>query len=406
MSTHYQLAAAGREDRRAATPRRARAASSAPAATRWCTARATASGSSSHRRCPTRRTRCSARWNSSTPSRMPASRTRPSSAPPTTPRRGRTCCGRRSGPAAGLTCSPRSSPRNDVPFELAAASQDALDHPQMVHNGHVIEVDDPVVGQRRARSDRWRACRATPSVIRTSAPALGDHGPRFAAPTAPLDHRADGPMPDHPLSGITIVEFGFFYAMPFGVTLAASLGARVIKLEDRHGDPIRAAFGGDAGSAKVTEGKESLSVDLKSESGQAIVRQLLASADVFVRRVPSRRRRASRARLRVGGDAQPAAGLRALGRATAPTARTPPGRCTRSPPVACAGNFQRHARFWMDPELSRRLQRARAPGGRDATLARTGRRRLQRRARGVHVDPPRAHPPARAPARASSSAPP
>ena len=46
----------------------------------------------------------------------------------------------------------------DVPFELAAASQDALDHPQMVHNGHVIDVDDPVVG-RGARSGRWRGCR-------------------------------------------------------------------------------------------------------------------------------------------------------------------------------------------------------------------------------------------------------
>ena len=56
----------------------------------------------------------------------------------------------------------------------------------------------------------------------------------------------------------------------------------MIKLEDRHGDPIRAAFGGDAGSAKVTEGKESLSVDLKSEAGRAIVRRLLATADAFV----------------------------------------------------------------------------------------------------------------------------
>ncbi len=68
----------------------------------------------------------------------------------------------------------------------------------------------------------------------------------------------------HALSGVTIVEFGYFYAMPFGVALAASLGARVIKLEGGDGDPMRHAFGGDAGSAKVMEGKESLSIDMKS----------------------------------------------------------------------------------------------------------------------------------------------
>ena len=56
----------------------------------------------------------------------------------------------------------------------------------------------------------------------------------------------------------------------------------MIKLEGAEGDPMRHAFGGDAGSAKVMEGKESLSIDMKSPEGRKIVHELIARADVFV----------------------------------------------------------------------------------------------------------------------------
>ena len=236
----------------------------------------------------------------------------------------------------------------DVPFELAASSQDALDHPQMIHNGHVVEVDDPVVGRVREIGPVARMTK-TPSVIRTSAPALGAHGDPFVARHAPSATSASAPA--HPLAGVTIVEFGYFYAMPFGVTLAASLGARVVKLEDRGGDPIRAAFGGDAGSAKVTEGKESLSIDLKSAEGQAIAQKLLATADVFV--VGFRPGVAERVGLDYESLAEINPGLvyvHSGGYGTdGPYSRRPLYAFAAG---ACAGNFQRHAGQWMDPEFS------------------------------------------------------
>jgi crotonobetainyl-CoA:carnitine CoA-transferase CaiB-like acyl-CoA transferase len=188
----------------------------------------------------------------------------------------------------------------------------------------------------------------TPSVIQKSAPALGAHGERFpaAAPVA-----GDGPTPASPLAGVTIVEFGYFYAMPFGVTLAGSLGARVIKLEDGSGDPMRQAFGGDAGSAKVTEGKESLSIDLKSDAGRAIVHRVLETADVFV--VGFRPGVAER----LGIDYDTVSKLNprlvyvhAGGYGVSgPYAARPLYAFAAG---ACAGNFQRHAGFWMDPELT------------------------------------------------------
>ena len=59
-----------------------------------------------------------------------------------------------------------------------------------------------------------------------------------------------------------MVEFGYFYAMPYATAMLAALGARVIKVEDRAGDPHRNSFGPEVASTKTTAGKESISVDL------------------------------------------------------------------------------------------------------------------------------------------------
>jgi crotonobetainyl-CoA:carnitine CoA-transferase CaiB-like acyl-CoA transferase len=85
------------------------------------------------------------------------------------------------------------------------------------------------------------------------------------------------------LAGKTIVELGYFYAMPYGVTITGALGARVIKIEGETGDPMRSSFGApDSGAAKTTEGKESIAIDLASSEGRAIACKIAASADVFV----------------------------------------------------------------------------------------------------------------------------
>ena len=173
---------------------------------------------------------------------------------------------------------PRLMASPDVAFEVAVTCEQGLDHPQIVHNGDVITVPDPTVGPIREVGPIGRFSE-TPCRIERSAPALGDnHGP--FAPAAPVVARGDAP--EHPLSGVTIVEFGYFYAMPYGLTLAAALGARVIKLEDANGDPHRRSFGEEVASAKTTAGKESVSLDLSSPEGQEIAHRIVAGADVFV----------------------------------------------------------------------------------------------------------------------------
>ncbi len=81
-----------------------------------------------------------------------------------------------------------------------------------------------------------------------------------------------------PLDGIVVLDFGAYMAGPFANRLFADLGARVIKIEEYGGDPMRgpqlSSFLG------VQRGKESIAVDLKSPAGRQIALDLARKADV------------------------------------------------------------------------------------------------------------------------------
>lgn len=162
----------------------------------------------------------------------------------------------------------------DIAFETLVTSEEALDHPQIVHNGEVVDVEGVRMVGPLARFEK------SPSRIDRLAPAIGDNAGPLTGPAAP---EASAPAPEHALGGITIVECGYFFAMPFGLTMAASLGARVIKVEPKEGDPFRNAFGyPETTGARVMEGKESLSIDIATPQGREVMHRLLASADAFV----------------------------------------------------------------------------------------------------------------------------
>jgi crotonobetainyl-CoA:carnitine CoA-transferase CaiB-like acyl-CoA transferase len=125
--------------------------------------------------------------------------------------------------------------------------------------------------------------RRTPSRIVVSAPAVGTGDATFVArPCPPVPDPSAVRWPRAALDGVTIVDFGYFYAMPYGSAMAALLGARVIKLEDGAGDPHRRSFGKEVASVKTMTGKESLSVDLRTREGQEAAQAVIAGADAFV----------------------------------------------------------------------------------------------------------------------------
>ena len=90
-----------------------------------------------------------------------------------------------------------------------------------------------------------------------------------------------------PLDGITVVSLEHAVAAPFCTRQLADMGARVIKIERPGvGDFARGYDTRVKGLAShfvwINRGKESVTLDLKHPDAQAVLRQLLAQADVLV----------------------------------------------------------------------------------------------------------------------------
>jgi len=97
-----------------------------------------------------------------------------------------------------------------------------------------------------------------------------------------------------PLEGIRVLDCGLFHAGPGGPAILGDLGAEVIKIEQPGvGDPIRMAgvigsiqFGVVGGKGLFFEGanrgKKGITLNLKSEKGQAILYRLVEQSDVFM----------------------------------------------------------------------------------------------------------------------------
>jgi formyl-CoA transferase len=93
--------------------------------------------------------------------------------------------------------------------------------------------------------------------------------------------------PPLPLAGVTVVALEQAVAAPLATRHLADLGARVIKIERvGEGDFARHYDGAVHGMAShfvwLNRGKESVALDLKSAEGVAVVRTLVAGADVFL----------------------------------------------------------------------------------------------------------------------------
>ncbi|MEM7531215.1 MAG: CaiB/BaiF CoA-transferase family protein [Chloroflexota bacterium] len=90
-----------------------------------------------------------------------------------------------------------------------------------------------------------------------------------------------------PLAGITVISLEQAVAAPFASRQLADLGARVIKIERPDvGDFARNYDNKTNGLAShfvwINRSKESLTLNVKSDQGKAILEQLLSEADVFL----------------------------------------------------------------------------------------------------------------------------
>ena len=110
---------------------------------------------------------------------------------------------------------------------------------------------------------------------------------RSSDPAAPTGHTPG------PLAGIRVVDCSTVLAGPYATMLLGDLGADVVKVEPPGGDATRgwgppwvgAAEGGTRTAAyflAVNRNKRSIRLDLRQAEGTAVLRRLLAGADVLV----------------------------------------------------------------------------------------------------------------------------
>ncbi len=169
--------------------------------------------------------------------------------------------------------------------EIYRSGTELLHHPQLVHDPDtVVRIEDPEMGMVLQPGPLVRMT-ASPAKIGGPAPTFNQHGSvlRATLPTRRRSRPSSEVQSGPPLKGVTIIELGNFYAAPFGATILAEFGARVIKVEQLAGDPMRTMVPfPEVGGVKVLQGKESVAVDFTTDEGREIVLELVRRADVVL----------------------------------------------------------------------------------------------------------------------------
>ena len=179
----------------------------------------------------------------------------------------------------------------NIAAEPYRSSIQAMDHPAVLANGAVVTIDDPRVGPLRTLAP-LADLKDTPGEPSGPAPEAGQHnsevlGPLRRQPVAEsggLPESSTANAPDHPLSGVTILDLATIQAGPYGAALLADMGARVIKVDapDRRLDEGRRSTAQAMADARTYAGKECIQVDLQTPEGKEIVHKLIAQADILL----------------------------------------------------------------------------------------------------------------------------
>jgi formyl-CoA transferase len=106
-----------------------------------------------------------------------------------------------------------------------------------------------------------------------------------AMPAVQQDRHSASTDQCYPLSGITVIDLSHVYNGPYATFLMAMAGADVIKVEPLHGEHLRSR--GDMGGAALpfamlNSNKKPVTLNLKTEKGRELLRELAACADILV----------------------------------------------------------------------------------------------------------------------------
>ncbi len=202
--------------------------------------------------------------------------------------------------------------RADMLAGFTQTAQQLLSCPQLAARGVFREVPDA-----QGALGRWRfpavlaGLSATPTAVRSGAPALGERGAELAAswlaagsttpasPPAPMMPTvlAAPAAPRRPLEGLKIIDLSTVVAVPLVAAMLSDLGASVVKVEapnrlDQGRGPMFGPLLNNAGGEdpwnrsgafhSLNRGKRGIALDLKSEQGREILLRMVGDADILL----------------------------------------------------------------------------------------------------------------------------
>jgi crotonobetainyl-CoA:carnitine CoA-transferase CaiB-like acyl-CoA transferase len=201
-----------------------------------------------------------------------------------------------------------------IPFSVVRDAGDVAACPQLRARDFFVEIQHPAAGRLRYPGAPWRLG-GTPWRVDRPAPLLGEHTPQFelsgvgqavaspprgearvtCAPTANSKAR--------PLDGVRVVDFGWVAVGPVLASVLAEFGAEVIKVESSRRldycrlipSPVREEERPDEAYASraaeidtvplfhnYNRGKLGITVNLRHPGAVALLKRLVATADVVV----------------------------------------------------------------------------------------------------------------------------
>jgi crotonobetainyl-CoA:carnitine CoA-transferase CaiB-like acyl-CoA transferase len=174
----------------------------------------------------------------------------------------------------------------DVAVERVRWPNESVTHRQLLHNDDIFEVEG-LDGEKTLQMGPIVRVSSNGTSIPSRAPKLNEHQSEILADAAkrPAPNGSGEPASvsgrEGPLSDLTIVDFSQWIAAPYSTGILANLGARVIRVEVPGGDYSRFSTDGLL-SFPMTQGKESIAIDLKKAEGRDIAKKLVAQADIVI----------------------------------------------------------------------------------------------------------------------------
>ena len=171
----------------------------------------------------------------------------------------------------------------DVPYMRAHTVEEGMEDPQVQHNGMVIRLEDPEVGQVTEMGLPIKLS-GTPGTIEGGAHIVGQDTDAILAELAQdpdVRPEPDTPLPveqDPPLAGVRVLEVSNVIAGPVVGMYLAGLGADVIKMEPLTGEISRSGESRFflAGNAN----KRSIGMNASSPEGREAAQRIAETVDI------------------------------------------------------------------------------------------------------------------------------